>query len=188
MSKIVIDFKDVEYKKVKQHEQNIFFIYEMLKELSSSAIGKNVDMVKMLSEDASKYLVDTYAELYLKDRPEHLDRREMLVRHTKINLLRVMELQNEMNKLTKVMGEHAPVVTDKGIKSNIKKKEFNVYLNESKRDHYQAVVNLLNAMGEVEVYTKLGSTANLMRSFRDLKMSSDSSVLNGVEINPQLFM
>lgn len=54
----------------------------------------------------------------------------------------------------KKLGKHTPKITDKGVVSTINKEDFNIYLDEDKKEHYNALKQFIEAFKELGKHEK----------------------------------
>jgi hypothetical protein len=76
------------------------------------------------------------------------------------------------------MDAYAPTITRTGIESNIKKSDFNIYLDESKKEHYKALNKLIEDINGLRKYNAVGQTVNIIRAFPDLLMEGVDVKIN----------
>ena len=178
-SKTVIDFNEYQYNRMLDLESKITTVYEKILELGEEALGVDkCNMVELLKSNPAQYIVNEYAEMYLQDFPKHLDREHLFLQQTKVSLEVFTQLKLHLDDYMLRMGNHRPTINAKGITSNVKMKAFNIYLNESKEDYYNALNNLVDAIEELREYNGVSHTVHLVRAFPDLLMEGTSIKIN----------
>lgn len=179
MSKIKIDFNDFQYTKMLELESKLIGVYEKIKELGEQALGVDkCNMFELLKIDPAQYIVSQYAELYLQDFPPHLDRHHLFTQQANVSLDAITELKSQLDGYALSMGKYKPTINAKGVTSNIKKSDFNIYLNEQKKDHYDALNNLVDAIEKLKNYNAVSQSIHLVRAFPDLLMKNTGVIIN----------
>jgi DNA repair ATPase RecN len=164
-------------------EVKVTTLYNTLKEVGEKALGiGKVNMVEMLNQHPAEYLVNAYDKLYLQDYPPHLNREHLVTSQTKISIEALNQIKFQLDAVIEKMGEYAPTLKE-DVKSNIKKSDFNIYLDESKREYYEALNKLIEDINGLRKYNAVGQTVNIIRAFPDLIMEG----LN-VKINTSKFI
>lgn len=179
LPKIKIEFDSYNYERLKDLEHQAIQEYETLKHIADAALGlDHVQMPRFLKADSTKYLIDTYANLWLQAYPDHLDRKVLFLSQTNTDLQALQNAHKRYNELITELASYAPTMNIKGITSNIKKASFYKYLPAEKYDHYVAVQNLLDAIDEVRKYNGVSSQIYLLRAFPDLLASGLDLAIN----------
>ena len=180
MSKTIIDFNDYQYNIMLDLENNINNVYNKIKELGEQALGiDKCNMVELLkSSNPAEYIVNEYAELYLQDFPKHLSPSHLFLQQTKVSLEAFKQLKLQLDEYLAQMGNHKPTINAKGVKSNLKKEKFNIYLNENKKAYYNLLENLINLIAEIKQYNGVSNSIQLVRAYPDLLMDGTELKIN----------
>ena len=179
--KIKISNDEADYKRFKALEDEAEQIYKDIVKKTLQVVNvsdiNELEIVELL-EDTSNYIVNKYRELYLSNRPEHLDFYKIVVSETGVNLHAIDLISNKLKKTISDLGVHAPTINSKGFKRNLKQSSFNVYLDDTKKQHYDSLEQLLNAIKEVEKHTPVNFKLNIVRSigWQELMIKSDGSL------------
>lgn len=174
-----IGFDDSNYNRFKQIEDELFTLKDDFVRLSDQSIGVNkLDNVKQLLESPSEYLVNKYQELWLSDRPPHLDFTMIFENETKVKVIRLEDLKRKFWTLYKSLGIHAPTINAKAMTSNLNRSSFDMILDESKKDHYNALKGFLDSLNILEKYSAVNSQVNFIRSIPELKFDNLDIVIN----------
>jgi hypothetical protein len=182
-TRIKIGFDEYNFKRLSDLETDLQNNFNDLKKLAEQSIGSGkIDNVKKLVESPSDYLVNRYQALWLADRPPHLDFAMIFENETRVKIMLLDEIRNRFQKAFVAMGKYAPTIDAKGLHSNLKKDLFNIYLDEPKKDHYNALETFLAALRDVEQYERINFPINFVRSISSLHMTNQN-----VEINIQNF-
>ena len=180
MSKTIIDFNDYQYNIMLDLETNINNVYNNLQKLGEQALGVDkFNIVELLkSSEPGLYIVNEYAELYLQDFPKHLSPSHLFIQQTKVSLEAFRQLKLQLEEYMSKMGNHKPTINAKGIKSNLKKEKFNIYLNENKKDYYNLLENLIKLIAEIKQYNGVSNSIQLVRAYPDLIMDGTELKIN----------
>lgn len=163
MTKIKIGFEADRYMQQSKIENQLFKAYDELLTLSESVIGiDKVDNIKALLDQPTDYLINTYWNLYCLNMPEHLDKQNIMSQQTGVSIAMIEHLKNKIDSLIKRLNKK-PIINAKGIKSVIKKSDYDIYLDKSKKDHYNALNKVLDSLDELKKYTTVSGGRNLMR-------------------------
>lgn len=180
MSKTKIDFDQYKYDLQVSLDAKVLSTYNNLKSLGEQALGEDkVDMNALLkADDSSQFIINEYNDLYLQSFPPHLDREHLFLSQTKVSIEAIQQLKIQLNTYISKMGKYKPTINALGVTSNIKKSEFNIYLDESKKDHYNALNNLIDAIEEMKQYNGVSATVYLVRAFPDLLMKGTDVIID----------
>jgi hypothetical protein len=177
--KTKIGFDEYNFNRINNLQTELENILSDLIRLSDQSIGiDNCDDFKKLLESPSDYLVSTYAALWLKDKAPHLDRRMIFQDDTKISLIRLKVLAVEFWKAYNLMGNHIPTINAKGMISNVKKENFNIYLSKDKNKHYNALKSFLSSIESLKKHTQINGEMHIMRAISDLLIESGELKIN----------
>lgn len=181
MSKIKIDFDNDQYHHQTRTELLLFKAVDELKELAESVLGKDkVDNVKALIDNPTQYVTNLYWELYCDYMPAHLNKHHVIQQHTGISISMLEHLKNEINGYYSKLNKK-PIINANGTQSAIKKGDYNIYLDDSKKDHYNALKDVLNSLDNLRKYTTVSTGKKLMHLIpNDLQISSSGV---GIRIN-----
>ncbi len=140
-------------------ETQLFEVLQELELISKKCLGNEViDNYKLFLDDPKSYLINHYWNLYCDHLPNHLSKEHTFQTQTKIDLLRVDDLKLDFWTLYDKLNKHKPNVDAAGVHSTFKKESFNLYLKESKREHYKALQDVLNS---IETLKKAGAIVRL---------------------------
>lgn len=174
-----IDFNQTNYQRFHNIQDELQKYYDEFMMLADQSLGLNkVDNVKMYLDNPADYLVNRYRTLWLKDRPPHLDFAMIFENETRVTVLRLDQLKSRFWNTHKSLGKYAPTINAKGMTTNIKKEYFNVYLDESKKDHYNALKSFLDSLDKLREYENVQQPVNFVRSINSLIMNNLTPVIN----------
>jgi hypothetical protein len=149
-----IGFDDTNYQRYLAIEKNLFSLKDDFVRLSEQSIGiGKLDNLKQLLESPSHYLVTKYQELWLNDRPKHLDFTMIFQNETRVKIMRLDDLKSRFWNLHSSMSIHAPTINAKGMISNLSESSFDIILDESRKDHYNALKSFFSSVNELENYS-----------------------------------
>lgn len=174
-----IGSNDLEYKRHEILQSELTGYLNELEDLANKSIGvEKLDNVKKLVENPAQYLVETYRELYLSSRPLHLDFNMIFENETSVKIAQLDRLQKEFAKVLVKMGSHAPTINAKGIISNVKEANFDIFLDEKKSKHFDALESFLDSLDALKEFQRLDGHFHIARAVNSLQMSN-----TGLEIN-----
>lgn len=183
---VKIGFNELEYNRFKALEDKAEQIYNHIVQQALEVLNIpnaiSLDKEELLKQP-SDYIVDKYRELYLSNRPSHLDFRSIFENETGVTLHGIDSLNKELQQIQNKMGAYSPTITNKGFKRNIKKSSFDVFLDESKQKHYNALNNLIDAITALDEYRAVNYRVNIIRSVGAdrLNLLSDGSLTINTE-------
>jgi hypothetical protein len=170
---------DYEYKRHEILQSELNGYLNELKELANQSIGiGKVDNVKKLIENPAQYLVEMYRQLYLNNRPLHLDFPMIFENETSVKISQLEALKVKFAKTFKAMSIHSPEINGKGMTSNVKSESFDIYLDNSKAKHYEALKRFLDSLEALKEYQRLDGYFHIARAVNSLQMSN-----TGLEIS-----
>jgi len=141
------------YQRFKSKEDNLFKIFNELKEISKRALGETEIDYKKYLENPSGYLVEMYWEIFANVANHLSDRKAPIFEtHTNIRIQSINDLHRDFRQSFKAMQSHAPTITTKGLKSILNKDNFNRYLDPKKADQYHVLKRLVDAANELKKY------------------------------------
>jgi hypothetical protein len=175
----IIGFNQSEFDRFKQIETDLFNFKDDLLELSDHAVGadKITDLKKYL-QDPINFLVDLYRTLYITNKPDTADFKGIFQTETRIPLSKVKEIKDLFDARMKALGRHAPIINGKEIISTLKKDSFNIYLDETKREHYETLNLYVDSYKKLATLTNVGGSIHCIRAVGSLQMDGI-----GVKIN-----
>lgn len=163
MNKVKIGFEAERYLQQSKIETELFKVFNELMNLSESILGiDKVDNVKALIENPTDYLTSTYWNLYCNQLPQHLDKQNIMMQQTGISISMVVHLKNEFDRLINRLHKQ-PVINANGFESTLDKSDYDIYLDKSKKDHYNALNKALESLNELKKFTTVNGGKNLMR-------------------------
>jgi hypothetical protein len=149
-----IGFDDANYNRFQEIEKDLFALKDDFVRLSEQSIGiGKLDNLKQLLESPSHYLVTKYQELWLNDRPKHLDFTMIFENETKVKIMRLDELHKRFWNLHNTLGNHIPTINAKAMTSNLNRSSFDIVLDESKKGHYNSLKAFCSSVTELENYS-----------------------------------
>jgi hypothetical protein len=149
-----IGFDDANYQRYLAIEKDLFSLKDDFVRLSEQSIGiGKLDNLKQLLESPSHYLVTKYQELWLADRPKHLDFTMIFETDTRVKIMRLDDLNSRFWNLHKSMSIHAPMINAKAMTSNLNRSSFDIILDESKKDHYNALKSFFSSVTQLQNYS-----------------------------------
>ena len=157
--KVKIGFLKEDHDRYKAIESQLFKVLQELEQISKKCLGaETIDNWKLYVDDPKSYLINHYWNLFCDHLPEHLNKENTLQTQTNINLSRVNDLKLDFWNLYDKLNKQKPKIDASGVHSAFKKESFNLYLKESKRDHYKALQDVLNS---IETLKKVGGEVRL---------------------------
>jgi hypothetical protein len=170
---------DYEFKRHEILQSELNGYLNELKELANQSIGDGkVDNVKKLIENPAQYLVETYRQLYLSNRPLHLDFNMIFENETNVKIVHLDRLQKEFSQVLSKMKIHAPTINAVKMTSNVKSESFDIYLDDSKAKHYEALKRFLDSLEALKEFQRLDGYFHIARAVNSLQMSN-----TGLEIS-----
>jgi len=141
------------YQSFKSKEDNLFKIFNDLKDVSIKALGNTEVDFKEYLEAPADFLVNQYWTLFANV-PKHLeDRKESIFEtHTNIRIQSINDLHRDFRQSFKEMQGYAPKINKGGLKSTISKDQFNRFLDPKKADKYNVLKRLVDAANELKKY------------------------------------
>lgn len=148
-----------------KRENELHKILKKLEDIADSTLGKNqIDNYKLMLSSPAEYFVEMYWELWAKKTsPPHFDKGLVFEAQTRVSKNELTNLKLQFDSVLNELGRFAPTVNAKGLKSNLKKEMFDKFLNEKKRNEYEALLSLLKSAKEMEVFGGCSGGINLMR-------------------------
>ena len=172
-------FNDIAtYNTFKSKEDNLFKIFEQLKETSIKALGNTAVDYKKYLEDPAKHLVNEYWILFANV-PKHLeDRKESIFEsHTGIRIQAVKDLHKDFLDALKQMQGYKPTINKSGLKSTLKKSQFDKYLDNNKADKFHVLKRMVEAANELSKYENVHGIS-LIRFCNHLRWNNQDIVIN----------
>ena len=179
---IKIGFDESSYRKFTDLKTKYLSTFNELISKSEQALGMdNVNSYRKLYDNPTDYVVSTWWKHYGVGRyPEHSDKRHVVELNSKINLQSLSGIKRELEYLAKDLKTYAPKIETKRVVFDIRKEDFNIYLREDKKEHYQALVNWLDATKKLRAFTTIGGASALQRTV------PNNLQLKGMEAVPNL--
>ncbi|MEO2052737.1 MAG: hypothetical protein ABGX00_13315 [Allomuricauda sp.] len=178
-----IEFLENEFRLAEEREQQLNAALEEMIELYKKAMAKDVDDLKEFLKDPSAYLVEQYWKTYCKDRPAHLNKAQVFTTDTGVDPNTLEAMKTRFYGAFEKLRDSKPAITKKGLKSNLKREDYCLYLDEAKKGEYEALETFLKAAGKLEEKYGAFGNFNLLRFANKLHMGKDSKI----EINPYEF-
>jgi hypothetical protein len=149
-----IGFDDTNYQRYLAIEKDLFSLKDDFVRLSEQSIGiGKLDNLKQLLESPGEYLVNKYQELWLNDRPKHLDFTMIFENETRVKIRHLDDLKSRFWNLHKTLDTHVPTINAKGMTSNLSESSFDIILDESKKGHYNALKSFFSSVSQLENYS-----------------------------------
>jgi hypothetical protein len=174
---------DLEYRNQQNLQLKLDGLLDELKALADQSIGTGkMDNVKNLVENPAQYLVETYRQLYLSNRPLHLDFNMIFENETSVKIVHLDRLQKEFSQVLSKMKIHSPTINAVKMTSNVKQENFNIYLDENKEKHYDLLNTVLKSLEALKEFQRLDGYFHIARAVNYLQMSNI-----GLEISVDYF-
>mgnify|MGYP003654031160 CR=1 FL=1 len=186
MKKIIISHNTYQYDRLKAIEGKAIQAFGELKIIAEKTIGHDkVKMKDLLVEDPSKFLVNLYYDTHLKGiLPEHLDKKVLFQNQNNITIENISQIFSRYKTHIDTLGKkYAPKIINNETVSNLKYEDFNNYLSEDKREHYNEVQELLAVIKKLRARNRVNDIGYLVRAFHDFHI-----VDYELSINPNDFM
>jgi hypothetical protein len=167
----IIGFNQSEFDRFKQLETDLFNFKDDLLELSDHAVGADkITDIKKYLQDPINILVDLYRALYITNKPDTADFKGIFQTETRISLSKVQEIKSLFDARMQALGKHAPIINAAGITSTLKEDPFNIYLDETKREHYETLKLFIDAYKKIATFTNVGGAIHCVRAVGSLQM------------------
>ena len=161
------------YNHIKKKEDNLFQIFNDLKELSVKALGNyEVDFTEYL-KDPVEYLVNNYWTLYA-NMPDHLqvNKKSILESQTNIKLQQLVGLHKRFLELLKVMTTYKPTISKSGVKSTLVQQHFDRFLDPKKAEKYHILKRLVDATNDLRKFDNIYDV-HLVRCCTNLELNDN---------------
>ncbi|TLP75697.1 hypothetical protein [Maribacter sp. ACAM166] len=178
--KTQIGFDADGYKKYLTKDEEVFNTYSELTKLTTKAIGD----FKMITDQADflespfDYTLEIFWDKYCQNEPQHLDRELVFKTKTNISREQFNALESSIKATIRQMVVYAPKVSKTGLKSTINKDDFNIYLNENKKEEYDLVTKFMDTA--IELHSKFNATmiAHVVRYHQGILLEGLNPVIN----------
>jgi hypothetical protein len=149
-----IGFDSPNYERFLAIEKDLFLLKDELVMLAEQSIGVGkLDNLKQLLESPGEYLVNKYQELWLSDRPLHLNYVMLFENETRVKIMHLDGLKSRFWTLHNSMSIHAPTINAQAMTSNLSESSFDIILDESKKGHYNALKSFFSSVSQLENYS-----------------------------------
>lgn len=178
--KMQIGFDEDGYNNYLTKEEVVFTAYDNLIELAIKAIGDEkliTDHAELL-ENPFEYTLNIFWNEFCQNEPQHLEKE--LVFKSKSNMTRgqLNSLGDTIKAKIKQMGDYAPKVLKTGLKSTLNKDDFNIYLDEHKKDEYTLIKQFIDTA--IELREKYGASMviNIVRYHQGILIDNSTPIIN----------
>lgn len=171
--KTIIAVRTHDLETIQAREEKLREKINDLAKICERALGTTqIDLSKLVAKPL-EYIVSNYKLRYYPERRDDLEWNTIVSNEVNLNTNNVQKLGIEIKNLIEKLGQHAPTITAKRITSNINYEHFNVYLNENKRDEYNALQSVLKALEGYKKNTNRFQPIHFLRGLNGLKFNSD---------------
>ncbi len=169
-----------QYNNLLATEKQLFKVVDKLNNLALETLGKDsINNWKELLEDTPSYFVNRYFELWGTHYPAVVNKQATYENATKVNLSELELLEKQFKHLNNQLRTYSVKINKTGIKSNLKKSDFNRYLNEDKRPSYEAYKNFLKASRNLAKFIPTANEVHLMKyGYEALSMNGLKAEIN----------
>ena len=179
MKKEIIYFDQKNYDGWLAREQEALETFETIVSLAKEVLATDkIDFVKLM-ENPREYVVNEYFDMYSTTIGPNIDKERWMQSQVNINLGRFDGLLGSYKEQVKKLKRYPPEITSKGFKGSLDKEPFNWYLDESKREQYEAAIAFRDATRAALKFGAHG-VGHVLKFSSDL--TGDGTGL-GVEIN-----
>lgn len=182
---MILDNDTISFQRYQRIENDLKNILNQLEAKHKEVLGKDIKIdYKAYLVAPSDYLVSTYWQNYCSELPSHLNKKSIIFSQTNIdvNEAELLGIIWNENSLT-MRADCLPKITLKGVKWGVRKELFNRYLDDSKKDHYNALQSFLEAYENLNKYENLQGLRYLPRITRNYTAHNLE-----LGINPELFV
>jgi hypothetical protein len=177
MEKTIIGFNSHGYNTTETQFNKIKTLVAELIEISKLSLGETKEVcLKQLTDNPTAYLVNTYSELYKEHFPPTMAAVKMFNNGTDINLAKVDQVHQELQKVLKVCNK--VTITSKQVKRQYKKEDFNYYLNEDKRELYDTLKQFIENARKLKSFGAAYGDINLVRYASHISLGGSDLKIN----------
>lgn len=163
------------YQTYKKNEDAMFKALDNIEGYYKQCMASAPPNYKHLLDNVPHTFVHNYWTAYcMSYLPGHLDKEAIFEQQTTITVFLLENMQTRFFMYYNKLGEFKPTINASGVVSNLKKEDFNRYLDPAKKEHYKALKNFIDSAKTLEKYGAKGGI-NLIRYSPDL-------LLNGLEV------
>jgi len=172
-----LEFLETDWANAVKREEQLNAALDEMKAIYKKAMNKEVDdLVKFLA-DPSGYIVDKYWETYCKDRPPHLERGQVFTTDTGIDPSTLEVIKKRFYDAFNNLRDSAPIITKTVVKSGLKRSDYCLYLDETKKDQYDALMDFLNAAKVLKEKFGASGEFHLLRYANNVIMGDNSTIM-----------
>ena len=173
-----IGFREDQYNLHQETETKLFAIADEIKSMIPVVLGEDYKLINLepLLKDTFDFLVWEFWALNKHLYPTIADPVKTFTSVSPLSQAQIQSKCSSFWKLHKDMGEHAPTIGQKALKSTLKKDAFNLYLDEDKREHYEALKRFIDASDELRKMGKASGSINLIRFTHNTRLTNSGGV------------
>ena len=180
----VIGNDEATYKYWLIKEESVRNAYNEIVDLAVQSLGKK-DLIidhSELVESPYEYTLKVFWDTYCQNEPSHLDKDRVFTSKTSLTQTLFDSAKRNFKDATKQMTQHFPTIAKTGLKSNLEKERFDIYLHPDKAEEYNAVLAFMNAAKELRDRFNGGGSMHVVRMHSSILLGN-----NAPEINPNYF-
>lgn len=167
------------FEQYKAKEDKVKEIINELMQLSEKALGiTKVSSIKKYLDNPKDYLVNEYWTLYCSHKPQHLNKTNVFVNETNIDLSILHRLKKELDNTITALHEFAPVIDEDSITYKVNKDSFNKYLDPLKKDHYKALEDFFKCAKRLQQFEPYNKDHFLARYSESIHMVNIEASIN----------
>ena len=165
-TKLFTNFERLEYFKQKEDQAKA-----NLKELEDNFHSiTDVESInyKELFENTKEYILSSWWNEAKQFYPKNSKRDFLFSTHVHIPMQSFLRLVSDFKNNCKQLMQYKPTIDNDAVKWNVSQDKFNKYLDESKKDHYKALLNFLEASERLREFEPHNGHIHLVRYSQNL--------------------
>ena len=182
MAKIKIDFNASEYQRFKAMDNQVLELVIKLRQIAETTTGlKTIGNLKSYLHNPLVYLENEYWALYSSLYPPMAQKSKVFADNSLVKVGEINHLASTLHNTIAQMHKHKPTITESEVVSGLKESNFDVYLSQAKKPHYNSLVKFKKAIDDLRQFEEVRSS--------HLIQGTNSLVFDNldVKINTSLF-
>jgi hypothetical protein len=166
---MLLDNDTTSFQKYQKIEDDLKTILSKLVTKHEEVLGKDEKIdYKAYLVAPSEYLVSKYWDVHCSNLPNHLNKKAVILSHTNIDVDDVVMLSKKWSEsILLLRADCLPKITSNSVKWSVKKELFDRFLDDSKKDHYNALKRFLDAYYELTKFENIEGLRYLPRITRN---------------------